>query len=62
MPRSGWTDAVVNRRLADPSANTEGFEFARFYSISSNRRVADALALTLPEESSLRLRLDRIAL
>ena len=46
----------VSARLED------GFEFARYYSISSNRRVARALALTLPDESSLRSALDQVPL
>ena len=52
---------LVNRRLEDPSWQWPAFEYARFYTISTNRRVARSLSLDLPGEDEIRRQLDRIA-
>ena len=49
---------LINRMLAEPGYRPPDYEFARFYSISTNPRVARALGLTLPGEAELRDRLD----
>lgn len=51
---------LVNRQLKNPAQETRGFEFARFYSISTNPRVASALGIVLPAERELRSALDRL--
>ena len=53
---------VVKQLSGEERIDGPRFEFARFYSISSNRRVAQALAVTLPDEASLRSALDRARL
>ena len=52
---------VVNHRLQQPQANTPVYEYARFYSITTNSRVARALNLTLPPASEIRRQLENIA-
>jgi len=52
--------AVVNRYLQRPEAPAPAYEFARYYSIATNTRVARALDLTLPAEAELRAGLERI--
>ncbi len=51
---------IVKQHLRRPGATEPGYEFARFYSITSNNRIAQALAIELPDESELRAQLDRI--
>jgi putative ABC transport system substrate-binding protein len=51
---------IVKQRLKHPGSATPAYEFARYYSITSNRRIAEALAIELPDESDLRAQLDRI--
>lgn len=51
---------LVNRRLQQPDYQAPAFEYARFYSIATNRRVARALEISLPSESELRSALDRL--
>ncbi len=51
---------LVNRRLQKPGYKAPAFEYARFYSIATNRRVARALDISLPTESELRSALDRL--
>ncbi len=51
---------LVNRRLQKPDYEAPAFEYARFYSIATNRRVARALDISLPTESELRSALDRL--
>jgi hypothetical protein len=51
---------LVNQRLQKPGYKAPAFEHARFYSISTNRRVARALGISLPTESELRSALDRL--
>ena len=52
---------LVERRLEDPSWQGPSFEYARFYSIAINRRVARSLNLDLPDEDEIRLQLQRAA-
>ena len=52
---------LVEHRLEDPSWRWPAFEYARFYSIATNRRVARSLDLDLPGEDEIRRQLDRIA-
>jgi len=51
---------IVKQRLMQPGGVVPAYEFARYYSITSNRRIAQALAIELPDESDLRAQLDRI--
>ena len=51
---------LVNRQLKNPAQKTRGFEFARFYSIRTNPRIASALGIVLPAERELRSALDRL--
>ena len=51
---------IVKQHLRQPDDNDSAYEFARFYSITSNSRIARALAIELPRESELRTQLDRI--
>ncbi len=51
---------LVNRQLKNPAQETSGFEFARFYSIRTNPRIASALGIVLPAEGELRSALDRL--
>ena len=53
---------VVNQHRTGTPANPRGYEYARFYTISKNQRIARALLLSLPEESKIRSRLDRVVL
>ncbi len=49
---------LVNKRLQNPGYRAPEYEYARFYSISTNRRIARALGINLPMESKLRSALD----
>jgi len=51
---------VVKQRLQQPGTSDPTYEFARFYSITRNNRIAQALAIELPDEGELRAQLDRI--
>ena len=51
---------LVNRQLENPARETRGFEYARFYSIRTNPRIASALGIVLPAERELRSALDRL--
>ncbi len=51
---------LVGQKLRDPAQRPPAFEYARFYSISSNRRVAYALSIALPDENAIRAELDRL--
>jgi ABC-type uncharacterized transport system substrate-binding protein len=51
---------IVKQRLKHADSAAPAYEFARYYSITSNRRIAQALAIELPDESDLRAQLDRI--
>jgi len=51
---------LLNKRLQNPGYKAPEYEYARFYSISTNRRVARALDIDLPMESKLRSALDRL--
>jgi putative ABC transport system substrate-binding protein len=51
---------IVKQRLMHPGSAAPAYEFARYYSITSNRRIAQALAIKLPDEGDLRAQLDRI--
>jgi ABC-type uncharacterized transport system substrate-binding protein len=51
---------IVKQRLMHADSAVPAYEFARYYSITSNRRIAQALAIELPDESDLRAQLDRI--
>jgi len=45
---------LINKKLQDPSFDIPAYEYARFYSITTNRRVARSLGIDLPAESDLR--------
>jgi len=51
---------LVNRALQNEPGTSSPFHFARFYSISTNPRVAAALGINLPAEHNLRSRLDKL--
>ena len=51
---------IVEQRLKQPDTTDPAYEFARYYSITSNNRIAQALAIELPDEGDLRAQLDRI--
>ena len=51
---------LITQRLQRPQAAFPAYEYARFYSITTNSRVARALDLALPDETELRNRLERI--
>ena len=51
---------LINRQLQNPGQQTRGFEFARYYSIRTNPRIAAALGIVLPSERELRSALDRL--
>jgi len=51
---------LVNRQLNKPGYKAPAFEYARFYSIATNRQVARALEISLPTERELRSALDRM--
>lgn len=52
--------ALVNQTLQNPAHRGPAFQFARFYSISVNQRVARALGIVVPGERDLRAELDRL--
>ncbi len=51
---------LVHQKLRHQTTTGPVFEFARFYSITKNRRVARALGINLPEERDIRSKLDRL--
>lgn len=51
---------LVKQWLADPQKPLPNYEYARFYSIASNRRVARALSIELPDTKRIRARLDEL--
>jgi len=53
---------LINRFLQHEPGASSPLHFARFYSISTNSRVASALGINLPAEHSLRSRLDKLGL
>lgn len=52
--------ALVNQKLQNPTHQDPALEFARFYSISTNQRVARALGIVVPTERELRSALDKL--
>jgi len=46
--------ALVNLRLGNAAAAQPSFEFARYYSIATNARVARALGINLPSDKDIR--------
>ncbi|MDC1286276.1 hypothetical protein N8198_00160 [Gammaproteobacteria bacterium] len=50
---------IIKQRLQQPLNAGPAYEFARFYSIASNNRIAQALAIELPDKDELRAQLDR---
>ncbi|UCH41323.1 MAG: hypothetical protein JSU67_06525 [Gammaproteobacteria bacterium] len=51
---------LINRKLQYPAHETPAYQFAKFYSIATNRRIAKALGIELPAESELRSAIDRL--
>ena len=51
---------LINQGLENEPGTGSPFQFARFYSITTNSRVAGALGLVLPAEHNLRSRLDKL--
>jgi putative ABC transport system substrate-binding protein len=51
---------IINQRLKNQRQLASGFEYARFYSIATNTRVARSLGLNLPAKTELRARIDEL--
>jgi putative ABC transport system substrate-binding protein len=51
---------LINQGLQNKPGTGSPFQFARFYSITTNPRVASALGINFPSEHDLRARLDRL--
>ena len=51
---------LANRILESQPHQGAAHQFAKFYSITSNRQVARSLGITLPSEGALRQRLDEL--
>jgi hypothetical protein len=51
---------LINQGLENEPGTGSPFQFARFYSITTNSRVAGALGLVLPAKHNLRSRLDKL--
>ena len=51
---------IINERLANNNRLDSNFEYARFYSIKTNNRVARSLGLNLPTQVELRARIDEL--
>ncbi|MGD2170931.1 MAG: hypothetical protein PVI79_08905 [Gammaproteobacteria bacterium] len=51
---------LINRKLRNPETPLPAYEFARFYTIATNTRVARALELELPGEHEIRARMELI--
>ena len=51
---------LINQGLQNEPGTGSSFQFARFYSITTNSRVAGALGISLPAEQILRSRLDKL--
>ena len=51
---------LINQGVQNEPGTGSHFQFARFYSITTNSRVAGALGISLPAEQILRSRLDRL--
>lgn len=49
---------LINRKLKNPAYRVPAYQYARFYSIATNRRVARALDIDLPTEGELRSAID----
>lgn len=49
---------LLNRKLENPAQALPDFQYARFYSIATNRQIARALGIDLPAERALRSALD----
>ena len=49
---------LVNRKLENPAQALPEYQYARFYSIATNRQIARALGIDLPAERDLRSALD----
>jgi ABC-type uncharacterized transport system substrate-binding protein len=51
---------LINQTLKKESGSDTPFQFARFYSITTNSRIATALGIKLPVEQKLRSTLDKL--
>jgi hypothetical protein len=51
---------LLNQKLNNQLHNGSPLQFARFYTITTNLRVADALGIDFPEERELRSRIDEL--
>ena len=51
---------IINQRLKSQSPLAQDFEYARFYSIATNTRVAQSLGLKLPSKTDLRAQIDEL--
>ena len=49
---------IINKRLKMQKSLVSGFEYARFYSMTTNTRVAHSLGLNLPSKTDLRAQID----
>jgi hypothetical protein len=51
---------LLNQKLDNPVHKGPALQFARFYTIKTNLRVADALGIEIPEEGELRSMIDEL--
>lgn len=51
---------LLNQKLNDQASNAPSLQFAKFYTIKTNSRVAQALGIKLPAEGELRSRIDEL--
>ncbi len=51
---------LLNRKLENPAQALPDYQYARFYSIATNRQIARALGIDLPAERDLRSALDEL--
>ena len=51
---------IINQRLKSQRPLVSGFEYARFYSFTTNTRVARSLGLNLPSNTDLRALIDEL--
>ena len=49
---------LINRKLKNPASRVPAYQYARFYTIATNHRVARALGIDLPAEGELRSAID----
>lgn len=51
---------LINKKLKEPDYDAPAYQYAKFYSIATNRKVAHALGIELPAERELRSAIDEL--